>query len=72
MTGGAREEQSMKVEVDAGTCTGCGVCSELVPDVFEITDEMISKVKAESVPAGLEDKVKEAATSCPVSCINVS
>lgn len=62
----------MKVEVDAGTCTGCGVCSDLVPEVFEITDDMISKVKTESVPSGLEDKVKEAAASCPVSCIAVS
>jgi len=62
----------MKVEVDAGTCTGCAVCSDLVPEVFEISDDNVSVVKSPDVPAGLEAKVREAADSCPVTCIAVS
>jgi len=62
----------MKVEVDSSICTGCAVCRDLVPDVFEITDDMVSKVKVSEVPAGLEDKVKEAVSSCPVNCISAS
>ncbi|HMO52076.1 MAG TPA: ferredoxin [Kiritimatiellia bacterium] len=62
----------MKVEVDASTCTGCAVCSDLVPEVFELTDDMISVVKTPEVPDGLEDKVQEAADSCPVTCITIS
>jgi ferredoxin len=62
----------MKVEVDAGTCTGCAVCSDLVPEVFEISDDNVSVVKSPDVPAGLEAKVQEAADSCPVTCITVS
>jgi ferredoxin len=62
----------MKVEVDASACTGCAVCSDLVPDVFELTDDMISVVKTPEVPAGLEDQVQEAADSCPVTCITIS
>lgn len=62
----------MKVEIDANVCTGCGVCSDLVPEVFELADEMISKVKVPEVPPALEAKVEEAARSCPVTCIQVS
>lgn len=62
----------MKVQVDGSTCTGCGVCSDLVPEVFELTDDMISVVKNPDVPSDLQEKVREAADSCPVTCINVS
>lgn len=62
----------MKVEVDASTCTGCAVCSDLVPEVFELNDDNISVVKSPDVPAGLEDKVQEAADSCPVTCIGIT
>ncbi len=62
----------MKVQVDAGTCTGCSVCCDLVPEVFELNADNISEVKSPEVPAGLEDKVREAADSCPVTCIIVS
>ncbi len=62
----------MKVEVDAGVCTGCAVCSDLVPDVFELNDDMISIVKTAQVPTDLESLVQEAADSCPVSCIEIS
>ena len=62
----------MKVAVDAGTCTGCALCSDLVPEVFEINGDNVSVVKTPDVPAGLDDKVREAAESCPVTCIAVS
>ena len=31
----------------------------------------ISVVKGDTVPAGCEEKVKEAAANCPVTCIEV-
>lgn len=62
----------MKVKVDASACTGCAVCTDLVPEVFELSDDSISVVKNPDVPAALEDKVREAADSCPVTCISVS
>lgn len=62
----------MKVEVDDSICTGCAVCSDLVPEVFEMNDENVSVVKLTDVPAELQEKVQEAADSCPVSCIAVS
>lgn len=60
----------MKVKVDADLCTGCELCIDTCPEIFEMKDD-ISVVKAEDVPADLEDDVKEAAEDCPVEAIIV-
>lgn len=61
----------MKTKVDTNTCTGCGVCADLAPDVFEMGDDNLSKVKVDVVPADSEDKVRDAAAQCPVTCIEI-
>jgi ferredoxin len=62
----------MKVVIDRDLCTGCELCVTTCPDVFEMADDGLAKVKADPVPAGFEDGAKEAATSCPVECIKVA
>ncbi len=60
----------MKVSVDADACTGCALCEEICPEVFEMGDD-IAKVKVSEVPAELEDKAKEAAGDCPSEAIAI-
>ena len=60
----------MKVSIDADLCTGCGACTDDVPDVFEMGDE-IAQVKQAEVPANLEAAVKQAAEDCPAEAIIV-
>jgi len=62
------KEEHMKVSIDADLCTGCGACSDDVPDVFELGDE-IAEVKQPDVPADLEDAVRETAEGCPAEAI---
>ena len=58
----------MKVRIDESLCTGCGLCVDICPEVFEMP-ESVSIVKTPEVPEDLVDKVKEAAESCPVEAI---
>jgi ferredoxin len=61
----------MKVVVDQDTCTGCELCCDTAPDIFEM-DGDVAKVKVDEVPSDLEDAAQEAADNCPVECIHVS
>jgi ferredoxin len=60
----------MKVSIDEDLCTGCGLCTDSVPDVFEMGDD-VATVKQSNVPSNLEDDVQEAADDCPVEAIIV-
>ncbi len=60
----------MKVTVDKETCSGCGVCVDMCPDVFEMEDE-VARAKVSDVPAEFEDAVRESAEACPSESILV-
>ena len=58
----------MKVRVDKEACVGDETCVEVCPEVFEMEGD-VAVAKMEDVPQDLGEKVKEAATSCPVEAI---
>jgi len=57
--------------VDPDTCIGCGVCEEICPELFELSDDDKATVKLDEVPAELEDACREAAEQCPVEAISI-
>ena len=61
----------MKAVVIADDCTGCGLCVETCPEVFEMNDDDIAKVKADPVPAEAEASAKESADDCPSEAIKI-
>lgn len=61
----------MRAIVDAETCTGCDLCPETCPDVFELGDDSIARVIADPVPPDAEEACKEAAEGCPVEAITL-
>ncbi len=53
------------VSVDKEKCIGCGLCTSICGEVFEIGEDGKAKVKAQKdLPC-----VKEAASQCPVGAI---
>lgn len=56
--------------IDPDLCTGCGVCEELCPAVFELAEDGLAHVIAGSVcdEAGC---CEEAAESCPDEAISL-
>ncbi|HPN34698.1 MAG TPA: ferredoxin [bacterium] len=60
----------MKAKVDPDLCTGCELCVDTAPDVFEMKDD-VAVAKVEVVPTVAEEAAKEAAESCPAEAISI-
>jgi ferredoxin len=60
----------VKASVDKDLCTGCALCEDLAPEVFELEDDL-AVVKVNPVPAEHEEAAKDAADQCPVEAITV-
>jgi ferredoxin len=57
-------------KVDPDLCIGCGLCSEICPEVFEMGDDGLAHV----IDAGGCEAAgccEEAAESCPTSAISL-
>jgi len=61
----------MKASIDRDGCIGCGVCADTCPAVFQMADDGLAEVIADTIPAGEQESAVEAAESCPVSVIKV-
>ncbi|MDR1731145.1 MAG: ferredoxin [Synergistaceae bacterium] len=59
----------MKISIDQQRCIGCGVCSQVCPEIFRLDEAagLAVLLSSEKDAPGLA----EAESSCPVSCIRV-
>ena len=60
----------MKAIVDPEICTGCELCVETCPEVFQM-DGDVAVSKVDEVPAEAEDCARQAAEECPVEAIKI-
>ena len=60
----------MKAVVDPNTCTGCTLCTDICPEVFEM-DGGVARAKKEPSSPQEEKTCREAAASCPVGAITI-
>jgi ferredoxin len=57
-----------KVTIEDG-CIVCGVCETICPEVFKVNDT--AEVLKDADLEANEEKIREAANSCPVSVIKI-
>ncbi len=57
-----------EVWIDEDACTGCGLCEDTCPEVFEVND--VASVKEDADFNEFEDEIKEAAEECPNEAIH--
>ena len=55
-----------KIWIEEG-CTSCGLCEDICPEVFKMKD--VATVIEDANYAAFEEKITEAAESCPVEVI---
>lgn len=60
----------MKASVDADLCSGCELCTQTCPEVYEMQGD-VAVVKVDPIPPELEESAKEAADDCPVEAIKI-
>ncbi|GBE19494.1 MAG TPA: ferredoxin [Candidatus Pacearchaeota archaeon] len=56
----------MVIKIDKEKCIGCGLCSSICGEIFEMSDDSKAKVKKQKDSPCL----KEAIDSCPVEAIS--
>ncbi len=61
----------MKASVDKDGCIGCGLCEQICPEVFRMTDDGYAEAYND-VGDSLQESATEARDSCPVSVIDIA
>lgn len=61
----------MKAIVDAELCTGCELCVDTCPEVFELGPDEIANVLVAEVPPEAADTCRQAAEDCPTEAIAI-
>lgn len=66
----------MKAKVKKDTCIGCGACTVIADNIFQIGDDGLAEVinateELKEIPEDEKENVIDAAESCPTSAIEV-
>lgn len=60
----------MRATVDADLCTGCELCTETCPEVFEMQGD-VAVTTVDVIPVDAVESAREAAEECPVEAITL-
>lgn len=57
--------------IDKNTCTGCGLCIDVCPEIFQIKDDK-AIVSTDSIPDEFYDLCIDAKEQCPLEAIKIN
>ncbi|MFO7638251.1 MAG: ferredoxin [bacterium] len=60
----------MKLSVDKELCSGCELCVNSFPDLFEMVADT-AKPRVDVVPEAAEDDARQAVEDCPAEAIKL-
>lgn len=60
----------MIAKVTPDLCTGCELCTNICPEVFEMKED-VAAAKVNPVPKEAEATCREAKENCPVEAISI-
>ncbi len=60
----------MKVIIDE-SCTGCSLCPQICPEVFQMGDDGFAKVIVRELPETCIESARDAEETCPVCAIAI-
>ena len=61
----------MRITFDESACVGHGRCYALAPEVFGADDQGHCVLLDAAVPAGLDEKVRQAVENCPEEALGL-
>lgn len=59
----------MKLNVNKESCIGCGACTGICPDVFEIGEDGLAEVIVDKISEELKEEAIDAMEGCPTLAI---
>ena len=62
----------MTAVVDADACVGCGLCTEICPEIFEIRADDVAQARPQVIDQDLFRACRKAAESCPLGAITLA
>ncbi|MGV9331491.1 ferredoxin [Nocardia sp. NPDC003726] len=62
----------MRIEIDYQACESNGICTGIVPEVFDLDDQDELHVLRPEVTPEVEARVRDAVAQCPRAAISLS
>ncbi len=57
----------VKIKIDKSLCTGCGLCADMCPEIFQLGADGLAEVIKEGECGGTS--MEDVVASCPVNAI---
>lgn len=61
----------MRINVNEAACEGHGLCEQVAPEVYELDEDGVVRLREPEIASELEAKAEAGARVCPVAALTV-